>query len=445
MEFQREEYVEKLAQRRGNGLVKVITGIRRCGKSYLLFRLFKGRLLKEGVKPNHIVEIALDVEKFEDLRDPMVLAKYVRGKIKADGTAWYVFIDEIQYSRKVLRPGVDLSKVAPEDIETCYVTFYDVLNELRLMSNVEVYVTGSNSRLLSKDVATNFRDRGFEIRVFPLSFAECCAALPGEKGEILEDYFAWGGMPQAVLEKDVAVRERYLKDLFDKVYLKDIRERHKLRDDYVLDGVVDVVSSAIGSLTNPHKLVNTLKSVLKVDTTDVTMKRYLEYLEDSFLFSKARRYDVRGKAYLDRPVKYYAEDVGLRNARLDFREGEKQNQMENVIYNELLRRGYSVDVGVVNATVREGESVMSRQYEIDFVVNRGNLKLYIQSAYELADKAKRDQESESLKRSGDFFAKIIVINGFQRPRADQDGIVTVGLIPFLLEPAILDGAFASAR
>lgn len=313
------------------------------------------------------------------------------------------------------------------------------------MENVEVYVTGSNSRLLSKDVATNFRDRGFEIRVFPLSFAECCAALQGEKGEILEDYLAWGGMPQAVLEKDVAVRERYLKDLFDKVYLKDIRERHKLRDDYVLDGVVDVVSSAIGSLTNPHKLVNTLKSVLKVDTTDVTMKRYLEYLEDAFLFSKARRYDVRGKAYLDRPVKYYAEDVGLRNARLDFREGEKQNQMENVIYNELLRRGYSVDVGVVNATVREGEAVMSRQYEIDFVVNRGNLKLYIQSAYELADKAKREQESESLKRSGDFFAKIIVVNGFQRPRADQDGIVTVGLIPFLLEPTILDGAFASAR
>lgn len=229
----------------------------------------------------------------------MALAKHVRGKVKSDGKIWYVFIDEIQYSRKVLRPGVDLSRVAPEDIETCYVTFYDVLNELRLMPNVEVYVTGSNSRLLSKDVATNFRDRGFEVRVFPLSFAECCAALPGEKGEILEDYLAWGGMPQAVLEKDVAVRERYLKDLFDKVYLKDIRERNKLRDDYALEGVVDVVSSSIGSLTNPHKLVNTLKSVLNVDTTDVTMKRYLEYLEDSFLFSKALRYDVRGRAYLD--------------------------------------------------------------------------------------------------------------------------------------------------
>jgi len=442
MEFEREEYVRHLAERRGNGLVKVITGIRRCGKSYLLFRLFKNWLLSEGVKASHIVEIALDMEKFEDLRDPMALARHVRSKIRKDGKVWYVFIDEIQYSRKVLRSGVDVSQVAPEDLDTCYVTFYDVLNELRAMPNVEVYVTGSNSRLLSKDVATNFRDRGFEIRVFPLSFAECCSALPGEKGEILENYLAWGGMPQAVLEQDVAVRERYLKDLFGKVYLKDIRERNGLRDDYVLEGVVDVVSSSIGSLTNPHKLVNTLKSVLKVETTDVTMKRYLEFLEDSFLFTKARRYDVRGKAYLDRPVKYYAEDVGLRNARLDFREAEKQNQMENVIYNELLRRGYSVDVGVVNATVREGKCVMSRQYEIDFVANRGNLKLYIQSAYGMPDQAKREQESESLKRSGDFFAKFIVVNGYQRPRADQDGIVTVGLIPFLLEPSILDGAFA---
>ena len=444
MEFDRECYVKQLAERRGNGLVKVITGIRRCGKSYLLFMLFKKRLLKEGVKASHIVEIALDAEKFENLRDPMELAKYVRTKIKSDGRKWYVFIDEIQYSRKVLRPGVDLDKVAPEDRDTCYVTFYDVLNEVRMMPDVDVYVTGSNSRLLSKDVATNFRDRGFEIRVSPLSFAECCAALPGEKAEILEDYLAWGGMPQAVLERDVSMRERYLKDLFDKVYLKDIRERNKLRDDYVLDRIVDVVSSTIGSLTNPHKLVNTLKSVLKVDTTDVTMKRYLEYLEDAFLFSKARRYDVRGKAYLDRPVKYYAEDVGLRNARLDFREAERQSQMENVIYNELVRRGYSVDVGVVPATVREGSRVSSRQYEIDFVVNRGNLKLYIQSAYDLSDAAKHEQETESLKRSGDFFAKFIVVNGYQRPHADKDGIVIVGLIPFLLDSSILDGAFAHA-
>ena len=443
MEFARKSYVDRLMQRRGNGLVKVITGIRRCGKSYLLFTLFKRKLLEEGVAPDHIIEIALDLEKFEDLRNPVLLADYIRSRIATDGKMTYVFIDEIQLSFKVLRKGVDLRKVAPEDRELCYTTFYDVLNELRTKEWVDVYVTGSNSKTLSKDVATNFRDRGFEIRVSPLSFAEYCEAVGGEKGEAFEDYIIWGGMPMAVLERDTAERERYLKGLFAKVYFKDICERHRISDDYVLDKIVDVVSSAIGSLTNPHKLVNTLDSVLHVKTTDATLKKLLDYLEESFLFTKARRFDVRGRSYISHPCKYYAEDVGLRNAKLDFRELEKQHLLENVVYNELVRRGYSVDVGVVNAQMRVDGVVTSRQYEIDFVVNRGNGKLYIQCAWSLDEPGKLEQETNSLKKSGDFFAKVVVTSGYAKPRSDQDGIVHVGAIPFLLEPTILDGMFIS--
>ena len=441
MEFDRKNYVNRLMQRRGNGLVKVVTGIRRCGKSYLLFTLFKRKLLDEGVAPDHIIEIALDLERFEDLRNPVLLSDYIRSRIAKDGKMTYVFIDEIQLSFKVLRKGVDLRNVAPEDTDLCYTTFYDVLNEFRTMDGVDVYVTGSNSKTLSKDVATNFRDRGFEIRVSPLSFMEYFEAIGGEKGEAFEDYIVWGGMPMAVLERDTAERERYLKSLFAKVYFKDICERHRIRDDYVLDRVVDVVSSAIGSLTSPHKLVNTLSSVLDVKTTDVTLKKLLDYLEESFLFSKARRFDVRGRSYLSHPCKYYAEDVGLRNAKLDFRELEKQHLLENVVYNELVRRGYSVDVGVVNAQVRIDGAVTNRQYEIDFVVNRGNGKLYIQCAWSLDDPGKLEQETNSLKKSGDFFAKIVVTSGYAKPRLDQDGIVHVGTIPFLLDPSILEGMF----
>ena len=270
---------------------------------------------------------------------------------------------------KVKRPGVKLSEVATEDRKQCYVTFYDVLNEFREKPNCDVYVTGSNSRLLSKDIATNFRDRGYEIRMHPLSFAEYFAVSGLEKGEAFDEYLVWGGMPLAVLEPKPEARAKYLKDLFTKVYLKDIRERRNLKDVAVLDRVVDMLASSVGSLTNPHNAVNTLKTAAGLKTTDRTIAKYFEYLEDAFLFSSVRRYDIKGRKYLSRIEKFYAEDIGLRNARLNFRQGEKTHLMENVIYNELVRRGFNVDVGVVDMPIRENGKLVKRQYEVDFVVN----------------------------------------------------------------------------
>ena len=438
MEINRDHYLDQLVRRKHNGLVKVVTGLRRVGKSYLIFNLFKRHLLDSGVKTSHIIEIALDQERFERLQNPLLLAAYLRERVKGRGM-FYVLIDEIQLSLKVRKPGIRAADVAPEDRKNLYVTFYDVLNEFRAQPNVDLYVTGSNSKMLSKDVSTNFRDRGFEIRVHPLSFGEYLAATGLEKAEALDEYLIWGGMPMAVLEKDDSARAKYLKDLFSKVYMKDIRERHKLKGDLVLERVSDMLFSSIGSLTNPHSIVRTLNGQTGGRTTDRTIKKYLDYLDDAFLFSRARRYDIKGKKYLYFPEKFYAEDLGLRNARLNFRQTEEGHLMENAIYNELVRRGCNVDVGVVEHFGKVEGKTVKRQYEIDFVVNLGMKKVYVQSAFRIPDEEKKAQETMSFRKSGDFFRKIVVMAGTRRPMVDENGIVYVGVIPFLLEPALLEG------
>ena len=432
--IERESYVEKLMSRRMNGFVKVITGVRRCGKSYLLDKLFRQRLLEDGVKGTQIISVDLDDKAYVELRNPLKLDEYVRKKIKRGKQTYYVFIDEIQQSHKILPPGIDLEQIAPEDRESAYVTFHDVLNGWRKFENVDVYVTGSNSKMLSNDIATNFRDRGQVIHVWPLSFAEYFPVSGlTDKMEAFRRYLTWGGMPAAARMADGEERAAYLKRLYTEVYFKDIIERHSIREDLVLSNLVDILSSDIGSLTNPHRIGDTMNSLWKIHPSDHTLQNYIGYLEDAFLFSHARRFEVKGRRYLDSPMKYYSTDLGLRNARLNFRDTDPSHPMENVIYNELLRRGYSVDVGVVPIVTRDkkGKQVQ-KQHEIDFVINRGNDKIYIQSAYQLPTKEKELQETASLRGTGDYFKKIVITEGYGEPMADQDGIIRMGIIPFLM-------------
>jgi len=445
--IERNRYVERLAARRHDGLVKVITGLRRCGKSFLLFNLFREFLAKDGVDDAHVIGIDLEDGENATLRNPNRLLKHIVRRLPGDGRWTYVFIDEVQMCRKVPVQGVSIREVAPEDRADAYVTFYDVLNSLRKKPMVDVYVTGSNSKLLSKDVATNFRDRGVEIRLAPLTFAEffpICGTA--DKSEALSRYLIWGGMPRAVLEQDDVVRAEYLKGLFTQVYLKDIRERNQLKSVETCERVLDAICSNTGSLTNPHKLVNTLRSEGGFATSERTMQKHLEYFCDAFLFAKVDRYDIRGKRYLAYPQKYYVMDVGLRNARLNFREDDEARLMENVIYNELVVRGYNVDVGVVEvkALNRNGKGI-AKHYEIDFVINAGFNKVYIQSAYAMNTPEKVRQEKSALMHSGDFFQKIIVESGYRDLRPDENGIFRVGIIPFLLDAAILDGIIREAK
>ena len=427
-------YVEKLMSRRMNGFVKVITGVRRCGKSYLLDKLFRQRLLEDGVKGTQIISVDLDDKAYVELRNPLKLDEYVCKKIKRGKQTYYVFIDEIQQSHKILPPGIDLEQIAPEDRESAYVTFHDVLNGWRKFENVDVYVTGSNSKMLSNDIATNFRDRGQVIHVWPLSFAEYFPVSGlTDKMEAFRRYLTWGGMPAAARMADGEERAAYLKRLYTEVYFKDIIERHSIREDLVLSNLVDILSSDIGSLTNPHRIGDTMNSLWKIHPSDHTLQNYIGYLEDAFLFSHARRFEVKGRRYLDSPMKYYSTDLGLRNARLNFRDTDPSHPMENVIYNELLRRGYSVDVGVVPIVTRDKEGKqVQKQHEIDFVINRGNDKIYIQSAYQLPTKEKELQETASLRGTGDYFKKIVITEGYGEPMADQDGIIRMGIIPFLM-------------
>lgn len=434
--IKRDAYLKRLWDARGNGRVKIVTGIRRCGKSFLLSNLFKGLLLSEGVSADHIIEVALDRKEHESLRNPDALYEHVLGRVIGKGRH-YIFIDEIQLSYRVLKSGIDLATIAPEDRDLAYTTFYDVLNDLSSRENLDVYVTGSNSKMLSSDIVTNFRDRGTEIRLSPLSFREFHDFKSGDKSDDWSEYIVYGGMPLAVLEPERAEREGYLRGLFEKVYKADIVERFAIENEYVLEALVNALASAVGSLTNPTKLARALNSAAHAGTTDATVKKYLDALEDSFLFSKAQRWDVKGKRYFSYPMKYYATDVGLRNARLNFRQVEETHLMENVIYNDLMMRGYSVDVGAVRfAQTRDGRK-NDAMHEIDFVVNRGADKLYIQSALSVDDPVKRAAEVAPLLKSGDFFRKVVVTGGTARPHADESGITYVGVIPFLLDEAII--------
>lgn len=447
MVIKRDKYLKRIIARKHNGLVKVITGIRRCGKSYLLFNLFREHLESTGVDSGHIIGVDLEDKEFAPLRNPNRLFDYIMERMPHDGKWTYVFIDEIQMCRKVLVEGVKRKDVFPEDVADSYITFYDILNSLRKKPNVDVYVTGSNSKLLSKDVATNFRDRGVEIKLRPLSFSEYFEFSGlSDKSEALSNYMIWGGMPMAVMDSDDASRAEYLKALFEKVYLKDIRERNKLKGIEICELVLNELCSSVGSLTNPNKLSNTLGSESHLATTTRTLAKHLGYFTDAFLFERAERYDVRGKKHLAFPHKYYAEDTGLRNARLNFRENDEAHLMENILFNELVSRGYNVDVGVVDVLDRNrGGKVVRKRYEIDFVVNAGFNKVYLQSAYSMEGAGKVEQEKKSLMKSGDFFSKVIVERGYGTLRPDDDGIFHVGVIPFLLDESILAGIIAEAK
>ena len=435
MVIQREQYVSELLSKRWNGKVKIITGIRRCGKSFLLSTLYKDYLLKEGVAKECFVELALDKKAHVKYRNPNELYDYVLQKTQNEEKRYYVFIDEIQLSYKVKNEDVDERLVPEEDRDMLYTTFYDILNDLMARSNLDIYVTGSNSKMLSKDIVTNFRDRGSEIKVYPLSFKEYYAVADLEKADALEEYLTYGGMPLAVLEKDETEKRKYLKGLYKRVYMKDIVERYKLKDDEVLEALIDALSSAVGSLTNPHNLANAAGTLMKRSTSDHTIKNYLDYLEDAYLFVGAKRYDVKGKRYFENTQKYYSMDTGLRNAKLNYRQQERSHLMENMIFVELIRRGYSVDVGVVEMTIVKNGKRQQSQYEIDFIVNTGREKVYIQSALNVDTETKRNQETFSLRNSGDFFRKIVIVDGNAKAWTDEDGIVYVGVIPFLLGEA----------
>jgi len=433
--IRRDEYLERVIARIDDRRVKVITGLRRCGKSYLLFDIFRPWLRKHGYDAAHIVAIQLDDDDAVEQRTPRALSAWIKARLPKDGGKCVVMIDEIQMCKP------------PEGAPENDATFYDVLNSLRKKRGVSVYVTGSNSEMLSKDVSTNFRDRGIEIRVWPLSFAELLRHRKGvESAVVWEEYLRYGGMPGAVLEKDREERERYLKGLFSTVYNRDLVERYNLKDDYILDSVVTVLSSSVGSLTNPTKLAHSMQTICKVAASAPTLRKYMCILEDAFLFSKADRWDVKGRRYLDYPAKYYAVDTGLRNAKLNFRQHERTHLMENVIYVELLRRGYSVDVGVVETVVRNDAGRQERrQHEIDFIVNSQSGKAYIQSAYALEGEDKEAQEKYSLRHSGDFFSRLIVTAGHEELWTDNDGIAHVGVIPFLLDPSILSNALNPSK
>jgi predicted AAA+ superfamily ATPase len=422
--------------KRWNGKVKIITGIRRCGKSFLLNTLYRQALIGEGVTEDSFVEIALDRKSDMKFRNPNVLYDYIKSLTRDQTRKYYVMIDEIQLSYRVRNKDVDESMVAEDDRDLLYTTFYDVLNDLMSCRNLDIYVTGSNSKMLSKDIVTNFRDRGSEIRVAPLSYEEFLSYTRLDKADALEQYLTYGGMPLAVLETDEKEKQRYLRSLFTGVYMKDIIERYHLKNGAVMNALIDALCSSVGSLSNPHRLANTAATLLDKTTSDHTIKAYLDYLEDAFLFSAARRYDVRGRKYFDTLKKYYAVDLGLRNARLNFRQQERSHLMENMLYNELIIRGYSVDVGVVEVQQMNDGKRYKGQYEIDFVVNLGNEKVYVQSVLNVSSPDKKAQETFSLHNTGDFFRKIIVLDGNQKMWTDEDGVIYVGVIPFLLHDYI---------
>lgn len=429
MEIKRDSYLQQLISYRFDGMVKVITGIRRCGKSYLLKNLYKNYLLQNGIKEEQIIIIELDLAKDIQFRNPLLLSSYVREKVEKSKDEFYLFVDEIQMSDEVKNPYNEEGKK---------ITFYDALNDLRSISNLDVYVTGSNSKMLSSDILTEFRGRSDEIRVHPLSFYEYYSTVGGDKNEAFDEYAFYGGLPLILSRPNDKAKMTYLKSLFQEVYIKDIVERKKVERPDALEQILDLLCSSIGSLTNPVKIADTLKSkqVAKVSTN--TIRSYIGYLEDAFLFSESKRYNVKGKSYFDSPNKYYSEDLGLRNARIGFRQQEMTHIMENIIYNELINRQFSVDVGVVY--VRElnqnGNSVRSPR-EIDFVVTSGSKRIYIQSAYAMLTEEKTESELRPFSLIKDSFPKIVVRKDISKRWYDDNGILNIGLIDFLLDKDLI--------
>ena len=429
MEIKRNNYLEQLISYRFDGLVKVITGIRRCGKSYLLKKLYREYLLENGVKEDHIIAIELDLAKDIKYRNPLILSEYVREKVGKDDKEYYLFVDEIQMSDEVANLyNSDGKKI----------TFYDALNDLRDLPNLDVYVTGSNSKMLSSDILTEFRGRGDEIRVHPLSFAEYYSAVGGDKNEAFDEYAFYGGMPLILSRPNDMAKMNYLKSLFSEVYIKDIVERKKIERQDILEQILDFLCSSIGSLTNPSKIANTLKSKNAAGVSPNTIRAYIGHLEDAFLFSESKRFDVKGKSYFDSPNKYYSEDIGLRNARIGFRQQEMTHIMENIIYNELIIRQFSVDVGVVySRTVNDSGNSVRTPREIDFVANSGGKRTYIQSAYAMPTDEKREIELRPFALTKDSFPKIVVRKDIGKRWYDDEGILNINVIDFLLDKNLI--------
>ena len=416
MEIRRDIYLKKLINRMHNGMIKVVTGIRRSGKSYLLFTIFKDYLLSKGVDENHIISIELDRLENKKYRNPYVVLEQIRSQL-IDSKDYYIFLDEVQLLDQ----------------------FEDVLNSLLHIKNVDVYVTGSNSKFLSKDIITEFRGRGDEVHVYPVSFREYMTVFNGDKYEGWSSYVRFGGLPLTVTMNSDEQRVEYLTRLFEETYIKDIIERNHIEKKQELNDLINVLASGIGSLTNPSKIVATFNSVIQSDISLNTVRSYIEYLEDAFIISEANRYDVKGRKYIGTPLKYYFEDVGLRNARLGFRQVEETHLMENIIYNELRVRGFSVDVGVVMKRKRTKAGVQEKkQLEIDFIANQGSRRYYIQSAFSIPDEEKREQEKASLINVGDSFKKIIIVKDVVKPWHDDDGILTISLYDFLLDEKSLE-------
>ncbi len=426
----RKQYVDELIRLKDNGRIKIITGLRRSGKSVLLFELFREYLLEEGVASEHIISVQLDDMQSIKYRNPIELDKYIRERITDTKERFYIFIDEIQLVSEIPNPYVD--------DESAKITFVDVVLGLMKIKNADVYVTGSNSKMLSSDILTQFRDRGDEVRVYPLSFSEFYDAFEGDKRDAWQEYYTYGGMPMTLSLDSHERKSRYLRDLFERTYIRDVLERNKIKNDETsLEILLDVLASGIGSLTNPSRLSNTFKSERKISLAPDTIDKYLGYFEDSYLIRKAVRYDIKGRKYIKTPSKYYYSDLGLRNARLGFRQIEETHLMENVLYNDLVRRGFDVDVGVVEiATMEDGKKVR-KHLEVDFVVNRGNDRYYIQSALSIADPEKKKQEIASLLRIPDSFKKIVVVRDHMKPWKDDNGIQYVGIEDFLRNELIL--------
>ena len=410
MEIARDLYLSQLIAGRGNGLIKVVTGIRRCGKSYLLFKLFYDHLISQGVSRDHIIDVALDDFMNEELREPHAILRYVKEHI-VDSDLHYVLLDEVQ--------------LIPQ--------FYEVLNSLLHVRNVDVYVTGSNSRFLSKDVVTEFRGRGDQIHLYPLSFFEFLQGYGGDKSQAWKDYYTYGGLPHVLSLETEQKKAEYLKNLYETVYLVDIIERHKIRNKSEFDELVRIIASIIGSPCNSTKLSNTFKSVKGVPLGRQSIDRYLTYMEDAFVVEKSIRYNIKGKKYINSLSKYYFSDLGIRNALLGFRQQEENHIMENIIYNELRIRGYQVDIGMVEErTTDKNNKTIRKQYEVDFVANQGSKRYYIQSAFMIPSHEKQVQELASLRRIDDSFKKIIIVKDDIMPKRDESGIVTIGILDFLL-------------
>ena len=429
--YPREQYLKEIISKKDNGRIKIITGLRRSGKSVLLFQLYREWLLGEGVKEDQIIALALDILENAKYRNPLELDKYIRDHMVDPKKRYYIFIDEIQFVSEIQNPYVTDSEAK--------ISFIDVILGFMQMKNADVYITGSNSKMLSSDILTQFRDRGDEIRVYPLSFVEFYSEYDGDKRGAWQDYYTYGGMPYAASLESHEEKSRYLKDLFDRTYIKDVLERHEIKNNTeVLDILLDVLASGIGSLTNPSKLANTFKSERQIGIGSETIEKYIGYFVESFLVEKAVRYDVKGRKYIGTPAKYYYTDMGLRNARLGFRQLEETHIMENILYNDLIRRSMNVDVGVVEYNTKDANGKKIRkQLEVDFVVNGGGKRFYIQSALSIADPEKKKQEIESLKRIPDSFSKIVVVRDYLKPWQDENGITYVGVEQFLLNEEIL--------